>query len=255
MVKTRPQLLNLLLAQGWGERDLHRVERAHELARRLFAGAVRPDGQPFLDHLVGTAGAVVDSGGDAELCAAALLHSAYPLGDFGDGTRGVTGAKRAEVREAVGPEVEELVAEYAQLRWTPATMRALAGDVASLPEPTRRVVVLRVANALDDHRDLGMRYRGRTPSELRDDPEIPLLVTLAAGVGCADLGDCLRRAVDDEIATELPPSLQTGRADCYSVRPRSTRLRLRAWLRAEESPTARGLHRALWRARRAVRGR
>jgi hypothetical protein len=134
-------------------------------------------------------------------------------------------------------------------------MRELGADVASLPDETRSLIVLRIANALDDHRDLGMRYRGCSGAALAADAEIPAMIELADKVGRPDLAAELRGAVDAEVVAEIPTALATGFDACRSVLPQSARLRLVPWLRAEQSPVAKVAHRSLWRLRARLFGR
>jgi hypothetical protein len=104
-------------ARKYRKQDLELVFRAHDLATRIFSGSYRPTYKPFTCHLVGTASVLAQSGERGEVIAAALLHSAYPLGEFGDGTRDVTAEKRAVVSQVVGAEAEELIHQYCIADW------------------------------------------------------------------------------------------------------------------------------------------
>src|SRR6185312_9075940 len=79
----------------------------------LFAGRFRPMGKPFVSHLVGVASLVQRFGGPNHAVLAGMVHSAYPQGDFGTGQQGTLPAHRQRVRDAIGPEAEELVNLYA----------------------------------------------------------------------------------------------------------------------------------------------
>lgn len=86
--QTFPQLYRELKTAGYRPDDVQRVHHAHEAASRLFAGAYRPTYKPFVCHLVGTASVLARHRERVELIAAALVHSAYQLADFGDGSYG-----------------------------------------------------------------------------------------------------------------------------------------------------------------------
>ena len=79
----------------------------------------RPQGEPFLCHLVRTASIVLAEGQSLPVVQAALLHAAYSLRRRA-GSGGERGARRAALRRAAGPDVEQLVFAYDQLPWNSA---------------------------------------------------------------------------------------------------------------------------------------
>jgi (p)ppGpp synthase/HD superfamily hydrolase len=97
--------------------DLELIFHAHELATRIFSGSYRPTYKPFICHLVGTASVLGKCGERRELIAAAILHSAYPLGAFGDRMRDLTKQKRRVVSQCVGAEAEAIVYQYCIADW------------------------------------------------------------------------------------------------------------------------------------------
>ena len=96
--QTNIQLYGQLFEANWADADLRRVHAAYGLAMKIFAGHFRPNRKPFLSHLVGVGSILATHGGEASVVAAGMLHSAYSHGEFGDGGRGMTSAKRQEVR-------------------------------------------------------------------------------------------------------------------------------------------------------------
>src|SRR5689334_15793117 len=114
VAQTNLQLYNQLTAGGWSERDVARVRDAYVFACELFSGMVRPNGKQMVSHLVGTASALAAVDERPALVTAGLLHAAYDLGEFGDGTRGIKDVKRDAMVGAVGAEVEALVAAYSR---------------------------------------------------------------------------------------------------------------------------------------------
>src|SRR6059058_2198532 len=99
--QTNIELYGQLFQADSPDADLRGVQAAYELAMRLFAGHFRPNHKPFLAHLVGTASILAAHGGDSRLVAAGLLHSAYSHGEFGDGSRAMTAAKRRTLHRAI----------------------------------------------------------------------------------------------------------------------------------------------------------
>lgn len=149
------QLYRQLMIAGYDEPTLLQVRSAYELARQLFVGCFRPDQKPFIAHLVGTAGALADWRERPALVLGGMLHSAYLFGDFGDGRRGVTKAKRDIVREHVGDEAETVVAGY-----THATSAGVLHAAATLGDASveRDLVVLKLADLADELVDAGPNY-------------------------------------------------------------------------------------------------
>ena len=136
-------------ARQYRKQDLELVFRAHDLATRIFSGSYRPTYKPFICHLVGTASVLAQCGERGEVIAAALLHSAYPLGEFGDGTRDVTAQKRAVVSQAIGAGVEELVYQYCIADWT--SFEKFDGVAGTSLE--RDLWALKLADLFDDFSD------------------------------------------------------------------------------------------------------
>lgn len=225
--RTNLQLWNQLAAEGRAEADLAAIRAAYELGMRLFAGQFRPSGKTFLAHLVGTASVLAAAGAGPAVVASGLLHSAYTHGEFGDGRRGLAAAKREQVRRAVGEEVEALVARYTTLAWSEEALQAVRGRLAELAEADRQVLLVRLADTLEDHLDGGMRYCRKSASVG------PAAVEAAEALGCPGLARALAEALPGPIpappATEI---LRTEHRGSFTIAPASHRPRLALRLRA-----------------------
>jgi hypothetical protein len=142
---------------GWSAAELGIVRDAYLLAMRLFSDRFRANGKPFVAHLVGTASILAMVGARPAVVVAGLLHAAYANGVFPDGFAGVTDRHRRIVRDATGAEPERLVAAYQALAWKPAVVAPLIADWAAVGPELKDVLLMRMANALEDHLGLGMR--------------------------------------------------------------------------------------------------
>jgi hypothetical protein len=111
--QTNVQLLARARELGWSQQEVERLARGYECALVLFAGQFRAAGVPFVHHLVRSSAIALEAGANPKEVTAALLHSAYTHGDFGDGRRRTGERRRAEVRCAIGEEAERLVHQYA----------------------------------------------------------------------------------------------------------------------------------------------
>jgi len=230
--QTNLQLYNQLLRSGYPESEIERVRAAHDLAARLFAGAYRGSGKPFLAHGVGTAGILAASGARGPVISAGLLHAAYTLGEFGDGRPGSSAARRKEVRDAVGGEAEDLVTRYAALPWNARAVLSLRRNLAALSPADRAVILMRLANELEDHLDLGIAFC-RDADQRRQQIRgwLHVCVDLADELGDPDLANALRRAFDAALSTTVPACLVSPYSITYTLAPASHRPRLAIRLR------------------------
>jgi (p)ppGpp synthase/HD superfamily hydrolase len=238
------QLYNQLIAAGYAHGDLQRIRAAYELATELFSALYRADGRPFVAHLVGVASVLAAEGAPPAVVTAGLLHSAYTQGDFGHPGRRPSARARQRLRSVVGEQVESLVARYARFPWNDASR----DDIRSRPDvaatgPERDVILMRLANTLDDYRELAVTYSAKSAGPaagLRDaiDPSIDI----ARGLGAIRLADSLVAAKSEATRIACPSVLNTRRSSSYRVVPPSLRLTARALASRLLGRVARGTH-------------
>jgi hypothetical protein len=161
--QTNLQLYRVMIAVGASEVALTQVRAAYDLARRLFVGCYRPSHKPFICHLVGAAGALATWKQRPDLIAAGLLHSAYMFGDFREGTRGVTSAKRRFVKKHVGAGAEALVAKYSEHSWNQSLDECLAAARNGTCDSD--ALLLKLADLCDECLDSGPLFSPVKPLE------------------------------------------------------------------------------------------
>ena len=220
--QTNLQLYNQMRGAGYPETDMKSLREAYDLGTRLFTAKFRGSGKPLLSHLVGTASALCALHAPATLLAAAVLHAAYIFGEFGDGRPGMTPARRALVRRSVGPEIEDLVARYHLLEWRSSTIEALHARVDTLSADERDVLLVRLANELEDHLDLGVLYCGNAP-ERREEigRSLRVCVDLANRIGQPALAAELERVFQEVRTAEVPEALRHPEDCTYMLAPAS----------------------------------
>jgi hypothetical protein len=227
LAQTNVQLCRQVIDLGWNDDDLLRLRRAYELAMFLFSGQFRANGKTQVAHHVGVASALADCGARPLVVTAGLLHSAYPLGEFGDGRPGVDARKRARVDAVVGTEVETLVDAYAALAWTRASVRALIDDADASTSVTRDLVAMRVANEVDEVADATARFAAEKPETgLAGGDGQALVDELARAYGLDCLGARLREAAEQAATTVVPDVLVSTNERTVFVAPASHRRRL-----------------------------
>lgn len=207
--QTNLQLYTQMRESGCEADDLRLVRSGYDLAMRLFTASFRGSGKPLLAHLVGTASILAAIRQPTRIVTAGLLHAAYALGDFGDGRLGMTGVKRARVRDAVGDAVEDLIARYTEFDWNRRTIPNILARVEALTAVEREVLTIRLANELEDHLDYGVLYCGNGEAR-REYIRSPLnqSVDMARRLGLDELAQELDRAFRETLAAELPPVLR-----------------------------------------------
>jgi len=114
--QTNLQLFNQLRYQGYSIAELSVVQLAYDLAERLFTGYFLASGRTQIAHVVGTASILASLRVPAEVVAAGLIHNVYHNGDFGDGRRDISDARRRQIGGVVGTTVEQYVARFSPVR-------------------------------------------------------------------------------------------------------------------------------------------
>ena len=136
-----------LQVSAWDQRDRRRLEAAYRLATNVVGDRYRESGKPFVDHLVGSASALLLDGADPDLVTACLLHAIYDAGRLDQGDVGV-------VSDVVGEHAANLALAYSLTRWYPDLL--LRAENGRLQAPDDAVLAMRVANELDDWIDNAM---------------------------------------------------------------------------------------------------
>jgi len=156
--QTHLQLYRQLQEDSYGQEDLVFVDRAYQMAMRLFAGHYRPNNKPFLVHLVGVASILANAGQPATMIAAGLLHSAYPLGLGKQGTQ-VDRKYRKQITDSLGAQVEQLIYAYANRRWSVSDFRDREEDVQALTIEGRQLQLIKLADLHEEFLDAGHLYQ------------------------------------------------------------------------------------------------
>lgn len=230
--QTNLQLLNQLRRAGYADDDVERIKGAYDFVSGHFAGWFRGSGKPFLAHLVGTAGILGAVRARAPVVTAGLSHAVYQLGELPAGSPGMSRATRARVQRVLGTEAEALVARYAALEWNVRALPALRGRLSTLSPEDRDVVLIRLANELDDHLDLAVLYCANAENRRRNVAAgLRLLVEIANELGLPELASSLDRAFDATVTAQIPSALRTKHPVSFFVAPPSPWRRRSARLR------------------------
>ena len=246
--QTNIQLFNQLCREGYSHSELAPIRNAYELAMRLFTGHFLASGRTQIAHIVGTASILSILHLPVEVVAAGLIHNAYVTGDFGDGRKGISEARRNRVRQAVGMDVEEYVYRFPALQWNSKTIPAIRDGLDTLDLIGRRVLLIRLADQLDHRRDLGGLYYHHSIEGCREhiNRNGHLVVEIAGSLGFPALAAELERVFRETVLAEIPVELldQISRNRSRTIAPKSYRRRISIALRQKLIPKLRVLRSA-----------
>jgi hypothetical protein len=236
--QTNLQLYNQLVALSWSDEDLRRTRAAYEFADRALIGMTRRSGKPFIAHLVGTASVVADVDGRPDVVLAALLHAAYTLGGT---TLSSKAPSRSTIRSLVGLATEALIFAYATSPWDADAFADASDNLAEFDRTRRDVLLLRLANEVDEHADFAIQYSDKG-GFLRDSGDrLQPMAALADGLECPKLAATFRRLFDEQRGVSVPSVLRASTpispvrgSESYAARlaasARATTKRGRQWL-------------------------
>ncbi len=229
--QTNIQLFDQLCRQGYSETELNCILKAYKLAISLFTGYFRGNGKTFIAHLVGTASILTSLKAPVEVVAAGLLHAAYLQGDFGDVKKGISNKRREQIRLAVGPDIEEYIAKYTALPWNEDHISAIAPTLNTLNLGDRQVILMRLANELEDHLDGGILYCANFEKRLRYVRSSgDLMVKMAQELGYPSLASQLERVFQEVTSAKISVGLRSTNNYSFQVAPKSYQKRaLFAW--------------------------
>lgn len=222
------QLYLQLQSAGYSKTEFELIRKTYEQARLLFSGRFQPSGKTFIAHVVGTSSILAMHTRKVELVAAGLLHNVYEHGDFADGRIAVSKSRRHRLTRVVGCEIEDYLARFARLRWTPKSIPEHCAEAEKLSPVDREVVLLRLADHLEHFLDLDVLYSGSAGRRIYVDTG-PAVVTLAEKLGFRALASELEQTLGEVSASTLPvtESQNHNRHQSYVLAPQSCRKRLR----------------------------
>jgi hypothetical protein len=215
IAQTNLQLFRQMMDTGRGLDDLMVANRAYLFAAGLTGGVLRGSGKPFACHLVGTASVVVACGMGGSCIAAALLHAAYQNRVPFPGTTALE-HRREYLRRHFGEDTESLVYSYHQFE---------SAEIERFTDTRllecRTVVVLRLADEIDDLIDDGLCIHGQPGDDAsvmggaaarceRAARRVPEFVRISRVIGAPVLERHFTRWQERCVLADWPAKLRTG---------------------------------------------
>jgi hypothetical protein len=133
----------------------------------------------------------------------------------------MTGKMRDQVRAVVGPQVESVVAGYSSSPWNAASVASCIANAERLVADKRQIVMIRLADTVEDALDLGLQLSEKQENPNRDISAESLIALATCRIPCARTA--LRRVIETpKDGTELS-GLRERHAGSYLICPASWR--------------------------------
>jgi hypothetical protein len=204
--QTRSALIDLALARGYGSTEVALLARTCAAAAMLFDGGYRPCGRPFVNHAIGTAGALVNYDFCIENVCEGLLHAAYTHRRF-------SVPQIQEILNQLHPQIELRVRSYTQRHGN-------SGKQAPPMSTTRdaEIAAVESANEIDMRLSGEYAYSGRPP-EVRPDGAQRLAQFLEI-IGVPGMARTMLDAI--ALPHHAPADLVTRLGESYRIGPGNT---------------------------------
>ena len=216
---TYPQLMNQAIKKGLCETDLAKLRKAYETAEQLLDGLYRAQHVPFICHVVRTASILLEESQPPEVVQSGMLHAAYSVGCFEDSRHGGSSPEhRDELKRKVGSDVETLVFSYENFPWyqRECVLEHLQ-KFESYDERQRKLILMRLANELEDYLDFGMAYRGVFPYREKIKAYGQEAIELARRLGRQQLADELASVFEAHLSCQLPEMVMTNQPSSFQL--------------------------------------
>lgn len=213
--QTNLQLFNQLCRKGYSRTELKLIFNAYHLATKLFTGWFRSSGKTVLAHLVGTASILSSRNVSVNLVAAGLLHAAYSSSSNlrVKKHKGISSYQQQQLLQVVGSEVEQYVARYTQFKWNANRISWVHKSLDDLEPIDRDVLLIRLANELEEHLDLGLLYCTKAKQNKYSNHNSQLIVEIAEKLGFPSLGTELAAAQIKIALAKIPLEVSNDEAN------------------------------------------
>ncbi|MCB1695070.1 MAG: HD domain-containing protein [Pseudomonadales bacterium] len=212
-----PQLMNQAVAVDLSQEDLSRLRSAFDFCQLLADGIYRAQGIPLLNHLVRTASIVLNQTNSVDVVITALLHAAFVVDKFDHSTRTPDlEIKRKDIRRLFGNEIEHLLLAYEKMAWYhKKALQHYLQVHASLSQEMKNLLLIRLANELEDHLDFAMAYTPPSREARRSLAYGSECVSLARALGYGVIADNLNAILTEQQAVKIPDQLRTTCSQGY----------------------------------------
>jgi len=214
-----PQLMNQAIDKGYSEQDLRLLKTAFDFALRFSDGVYRAQGIPLIDHLTRTASIVMTCSQPIAVVITGLLHAVYVIHKFDHSvrSRNITPRKKY-LDELLGKPISEMILQYEELDWyKESVLKGYITGIEQLDEKTKALIIVRLANELDDHLDMAMSYSSNARKAFRSNAYGSECVLLAQKLGLNDVSIQLANILERQEGEPVPDFLKTEAPQGYEL--------------------------------------
>ncbi len=162
--QTRSDPFDFAIERGYQPQELTLLANAYHWAHVLMDGGYRPCGRPFINHLVGTASALIRYDFRVETVAAGLLHSAYTHCPPHNGDAKAAADTVCAWLGGRDSELEKRVRAYTQRTSLWCNPQPNSNPFENISILDAEILAIAAANEVDMHLSGEYRYTKRTDS-------------------------------------------------------------------------------------------
>lgn len=216
---TYPQLINQAIDKGFSGPELELLSRAHQFSAMMSEGIYRAQRVPLLCHQIRTASIVLHENRPMPVIIAALLHASYFISFFkGSCRQRPRRAHRKQIQREFGAEVDELIFQYARVSWY--SCEAIDEHIKQIDdydEQMKNLLLLRLANELEDYLDKAMAYTNAERIKYRINSYGPHCVELAHRLDATQLAEHLQATCEVYKSIQLPQEVVSVMSSGYET--------------------------------------
>ena len=222
--QTNIQLYNQLYSLNINEEKSIQVKKAYDLCIKIFSGRYRANGKPFISHLVGTASIIAEHGGCADDVIAGLLHAIYSQSQLQLNKSGDHYLQTQMIENLMGEKINRLLIDYNQLPWDSDSIATIEANCLTCSSLQKRILLIRLANELEDRLDLGMSYCKKL--EKNDAKREGSIIKISSHLGHIKLAKELSDIYRSDVIANIPDKLVSNHKKSYSYNALPVRKKL-----------------------------
>ena len=119
------------------------------------------------------------------------------------------------------PVAEDLIARYTAFPWNGEVVGQAIGSFDALELNAAKILLIRLANELEDHLDLATLYSG--PAKSKMDNNLPRFIELAEALGLPSLAAAFTTVYGQAESASVPAALRSDRQGSFVMVPKGPR--------------------------------
>jgi len=220
--------MNQAIEFGYNKSELKLLKKAFDFALRFANGIYRAQGIPLIEHLTRTASILIACQQSIHVVITGLLHAVFVIHKFDHSKRSSDiSLRKKDLEESFGKELSRMVYQYEELDWYKANvLQGYVLNFEQLTDEKKSLLIIRLANELDDHLDMAMSFSSDSRIKRRSQSYGGDCVKLAEKLGLIQLAKQLEEILLQQQSQQLPEYLRSNAPQGYELQ---CRLWKRTW--------------------------